>query len=289
MAENRVPVDLLNPGHVFACLGFMEATEGLIGACESWFEADGAPSEAIFHLTAPGEVAPVSAVLSFLRSAQVVAVAPRDSQLRVKEPGIATQAGGESFFPSKPPGSPAALPIRLLNADASISIEHWADGSSRDNLKFWAGAGGYSGAALARDALMAIAGRAETDWKRVLEDPFNVDWPMSSSFRFDWRRDYVPLDLGFSLNAHGSMEAVGYPFVELLAAIGLQHARPARVTAGDKLRYRYAVWTSPLSTALARCVLGGSDLGFPSRRFHMRLGWPGQEGQARCIVDAQED
>lgn len=289
MTTSQVAVDLLNPGQVFACLGLMEATEVLIGACESTFQAAHTSSTAMFHLVVPGEVAPVAAVLSFLKAAEVVALAPRDSVVKAKESGVLTRGRSDSFFPSKPPDSPAALPIRLENAGNSLAVEHWADASSRDNVKFWAGAGGYSGAALARDALVAIRGVDPSEWSRALEDPFNLEAPMSSSFRLDWRRDYVPLDLGFSLNAHSAIRAVGFPVVELLAAIGLQHARPARVTARTKLHYRYAAWTSPLATALARCVLGGSNLGFPARRFQMRLGWPSKEGQARCIVDAQEE
>ena len=31
MAEERIPVDLTNPGHVFACLGFLEAADVLLG------------------------------------------------------------------------------------------------------------------------------------------------------------------------------------------------------------------------------------------------------------------
>lgn len=289
MAESRVPVNLLNPGHVFACLGLMEATEVLIGACEGAFEAEHAANDAIFFLSVPGEVAPAPAVLSFLKGAEILALAPHNSEIQAKESGIVTRSRSDSFFPSEPPDSPAALPVLLRKADKSLPIEHWADGSSRDNVKFWAGAGGYSGAALTRDALMAISGVGPSEWDQALEDPFNAEAPMSSSFRFDWRRDYVPLDLGFSLNAHGSIKAVGFPLVELLAAIGLQHARPARVTARDKLHYRYAAWTSPLATALARCVLGGSDLGFAVRRFRMRLDWPAKENQMRCIVDAQEE
>jgi CRISPR-associated protein Csx14 len=81
---------------------------------------------------------------------------------------------------------------------------------------------------------------------------------------------------------------VGYPFVELLAAIGLQNARPARLDPLNKLVYRYGVSNAALPTVFARAVLGGESLGFPVRSFQMRLGWPGQEGQARCIIDAQE-
>jgi CRISPR-associated protein Csx14 len=113
---------------------------------------------------------------------------------------------------------------------------------------------------------------------------------MSSSFRFDWRRDYVPVALGFSLNQQPHIKAVGYPLVELLAAIGLEHGRPVRVDPRNKLDYRYAAWTEPLPPTLARCALGSpSPFVFPLRRFRMRLDWPGQEGQARCIVDAYEE
>jgi CRISPR-associated protein Csb3 len=112
---------------------------------------------------------------------------------------------------------------------------------------------------------------------------------MTSSFRFDWRRDYVPLDAGFSLNQHGAMTTIGYPFVELLAAIGLQNARPQRPDPRDKLIYRYSISSAMLPTAFARAVLGCANIGFPIRTFRMRLDWPGQEGQARCIVEAREE
>ncbi len=82
---------------------------------------------------------------------------------------------------------------------------------------------------------------------------------------------------------------VGYPFVELLAAIGMQNARPARVEARNKLTYRYGVSSAMLPTVFVRAVLGSESLGFRIRLFRMRLGWSGQEGQARCIIDAQEE
>ena len=123
----------------------------------------------------------------------------------------------------------------------------------------------------------------------AVADPFGVSAPQSSSFRFDWRCDYIPLDAGFSPTAHYGIAMVGDPFVALLAAVGMQTARPARVDARNKLAYRYGVSSGMLPTVYARAVLGGQGLGFPIRLFKMRLGWPGQEGQARCIVDAQEE
>jgi CRISPR-associated protein Csx14 len=195
----------------------------------------------------------------------------------------------DAAFPSAAPDTPAALPTILVAADNRIPLEHWADGSSRDNVKFWAGLRGCPGAALARDALALVRQLGDNALSEAAADPFNVPAPQSSSFRFDWRRDYIPLDAGFSPNAHGTVEMVGYPLVELLAAIGLQNARPARIKPRDKLAYRYGISSAPLPTVFARAVLGGAGLGFPIRTFRMRLGWPGQEGQARCIIDAYEE
>lgn len=38
MAEHTIPVDLLNPGQVFACLGFLEAADALLGNAEGGFD-----------------------------------------------------------------------------------------------------------------------------------------------------------------------------------------------------------------------------------------------------------
>jgi CRISPR-associated protein Csx14 len=126
----------------------------------------------------------------------------------------------------------------------------------------------------------------------VAKDPLSLALPQSSSFRLDWRRDYVPIDAGFSLNAHGgAIQTVGYPLVELLAAIGLTHARPKRLD--SKLEYRYGVVGSSreviwLPLSILRAALGGPKLPFEMRHFTMYLGWPGKEGQARAITQVIE-
>lgn len=289
MAEASIPVDLLNPGQVFACLGFMEAVEILCGPCEGRFTYDNASYSATFVLKANAARDPISEILHFLSGAEARAISPRYSDLSTKKWDVETLRSDTFAFPCAAPDTPAALPMLLTNGKKSIPIEHWADGSGRDNVKFWAGAAGYPGAALARDALKLVPGLGDNALAAAAADPFSVSAPQSSSFRFDWRRDYIPLDAGFSPNEHGGIEMVGYPFVELLAAIGMQNARPARIDARNKLAYRYGVSNAMLPTAFARAILGGESLGFPIRLFRMRLGWPGQEGQARCIIDAQEE
>lgn len=289
MAEATIPVDLRNPGQVFACLGLLEATEVLCGTAEGWFGWSGRETRTRFHVATEGPDDPVMAVLQFLARAEAKALAPAGSGLAAKEAGVATMPCADGVFPCPQPDTPSALPAVLIDADGNnLQLGHWADGPAigRDNLKFWAGAGGYSGAALTRDALGLVRSLGDNALSEAARDPFSVAALQSSSYRFDWRRDYTALDVGFSPNEHGAIRMVGYPLVELLAAIGLQHARPERL---EKLRYRYGVSSGRLPTLLARGVLGGQGMGFPIRLFTMRLGWPGQEGQARCIIDAQEE
>jgi CRISPR-associated protein Csx14 len=184
----------------------------------------------------------------------------------------------------------------VLAADGDrFVIEHWGEESrrtGRDTVKFWAGAGGYPGAALVRDALDL----ARPMLRSITPDPFAAAVIQTSSFRFDWRRDYIPIDAGFSLNNHGdAIRPRGYPVVELLAAMGLRYARPARL---HRLEYKYGVvGRSPgesadsaiLPSQFLRAALGCADLPFSSRTFHMCLGWPGQEGQARSVTSVYEE
>ena len=79
MAEASIPVDLFNPGQVFACLGFLEAvrllqTSGrrqrqiadvLLGDAEGGFDWNDA-ADAKFILGASGERSPVEVVMEFL-------------------------------------------------------------------------------------------------------------------------------------------------------------------------------------------------------------------------------
>ncbi len=287
MAEAAIPVDLFNPGQVFACLGFLEAAEILLGDAEGGFDwSDEANVK--FRLHAHGDENPVAAVLAFLAEAEVKALAPRRSEHRTEKWNVPTALLREGDpFPFPDPPSPATLPARLWVGTRSLMLDHWGDATVRDNIKFWAGAAGYPGAALARDALALARPKPES----ALADPFAVSAPQSSSFRFEWRRDYIPIDAGFSPNEHGQITMIGYPLTEVLAAVGLGHARPQRLT---KLEYRYGVasgriadgWLDPM---FLRAALGCSQLPFPQRTFRMQLGWPGQENQARCILNVIEE
>lgn len=289
MAEASIPVDLLNPGQVFASIGFAEAADVLLSDAEGCF--DWSNRDAVrFRLRASGDENPIERVLHFLSQATVIAEAPHGSTNIAAwnkswgdKPDELPQGAPYS---SPDPESPATLVTVLRTPEGKLRIDHWAD-TVRDNVKFWAGAGGYPGAALTRDALKLVSGGVVAS----VNDPFALAMPQSSSFRLDWRRDYVPIDAGFSLNAHGgAVQAVGYPLVELLGAIGLTHARPRRLA---KLEYRYGVIGTSrdvvwLPLSFLRAALGVSPTPFEMRRFCMSLSWPGKEGQARAITQVTE-
>ena len=289
MAETSLPVDLTNPGQVFACLGFVEAADALLGAAAGGFDWQD-PADIRFRLAAAGGENPVGRVLRFLGEATVTAIAPDGSANSTKKWEIETVVDASGVFPFPDPGSPATLPARLEDpAGRHLLIAYWGDETRRDNVKFWAGSGGYPGAALLRDALKLVHGRLEG----CADDPFNLAAEQSNSFRFDWRRDYVPMDAGFSPNAHGDVVMRGYPVVEMMAAIGLANARPAR---HDKQNYSYGLaglaGSALYDPIFLRAALGAPRQPFPGmpfRLFAMQLDYPGQEGQARCITNITEE
>ncbi|HMN75215.1 MAG TPA: type I-U CRISPR-associated protein Cas8c [Burkholderiaceae bacterium] len=295
MAEAAIPVDLFNPGQVFACVGLVEVADVLFGDAEGVFDWSD-PVHVLFRVRSAGETSPVERALAFLDGAEARALAPQGSRTLESwndswgpRPELLDQRRG---YPCPDPASPATLVCELSDGRQAVLIDHWSDATERDNVKFWAGAGGYPGAALARDALALVRGRAAA----ACADPFALCAPQSSSFRFDWRRDYIPIDAGFSLNAHGNLYTLGFPLVELLAAIGLGHARPKRPDRRDKLVYEYAVMgrertddSTWLPLPLLRAALGATAFPFPMRRFRMLLDWPGKEGQARSITTVTEE
>jgi CRISPR-associated protein Csx14 len=294
MADAEIPVDLYNPGQVFACLGFLEAADILLGNAEGGFDWRD-EARVVFRLRAVGRESPVATVLEFLSQAKIFSIAPAGSEQNTSQWKVPTVSlPKEAAFPFPDPPSPATLPA-LLHGEAgqTLQIDHWGEASNRtdrDTVKFWAGSGGYPGAALTADALNLVRSRIVASEA----DPFSLSAPQSSSFRFDWRRDYIPIDVGFSPNDHGELTMTGFPLVEILAAIGLGNARPARPNRRDKLTYRYGVIGITATDVLfdpifVRAALGAACLPFPQRVFRMHLGWPGQENQARCITDVFEE
>ena len=293
MAESRIPVNLLNPGQVFACLGLLEAADILLGAATAAFDWSNG-RETTFRLATAVEEPPVERVLRFLEEATVVTRVPSQSTNieRWKASwGVAPEVDrpGRSF-PFPDPDSPAKLPVLLRDDEGNeVALDYWGDATRRDNVKFWAGASGKPGTAIVSDSLRMI----QRTIRQHASDPFSLFGPQNRSFRFDWRRDYIPVQDGFSSNSHDDISMVGFPLVEILAAIGVTNARPLRKTAFE---YRYGVLgvgKDPLLDPIFhRAALGAERSPVPSRpfrRFVMRLERPGQESKDRCIAQVTEE
>lgn len=282
MAEARIPVDLFNPGQVFACLGFLEAADALIGDAQGGFDWSD-ESDVRFVLRTPGDRNPVEVTLAFLAQASVVALAPKGSDV-IDQWGTKTHVDADGVFsvsPTVKEGTKrtwikaSALPIRLSEGnERSISTSHWADvDNGRRPLKTWGGAQGKSGASRMNDLLDAAKPLIKADLVAVSADPFRIANAIGG-FRLDMHRDYVPIDIGFSLNAHkGKIEAMGHPLVEIVAVIGLEHARPVVI---DRLAYRYGAWRGMLDPALARPTLGCAPMACDVRTFLAQLGEPNE-------------
>lgn len=294
MAPASIPVDLLNPGQVFACLGFLEAADVLLGDAEAGFDWNDETRTA-FVMQASGAENPFAVVLRFLAEAELRRCAPTgylDPEANADDEEDAAVADGmrlSDFFPDRR-GDRMALPIRLQHPDhAAIDIGHWADGSSRNSFKLYAG--NRSAHSIARAMLRGTQEKpkkrqgvtevrtrgVDTLMREHREDltarPFDVITQASGSFNFDPRGAWTALDAGYSPNEHSDHWTQISPVVEFLAAWGLEHARPMEY---ELRQCRYGVWGGLLSPILARPALAGIQIAAPVRTYLFRLDLSGK-------------
>jgi CRISPR-associated protein Csx14 len=313
MVEASIPVDLFNPGQVFACLGFLEAADILLGDAEGGFDwSDHANVR--FVLRAAGDENPFAIVLKFLAEAEVRRCAPvgyTDPPAKTKTASTAEdhneeQADGPGAddmiflqsFP-QPEADRMTIPVRLAGTSGhAIDVGHWADGSARNDFKLYSG--NRSAARIARDMLHGKRnkpgnkqriGAPETRgidalWTaqsaHLTEKPFDVLTLMGGSFNFDPRGAWTAIDAGYSPNDQNHGVAAS-PVVEVLAALGLEHARPDEYA---RRQVRYAAWSGLVPPPLARPALAGASLGLPLRRFRFELALSGKN---KVVTFAQEE
>lgn len=292
MKTASIPVELFNPGQVFACLGLLETASVLFDSAEAMFNwTNGCAST--FTLFADASQEPIKEVLMFIRDANITAVSPR---LDVQE-----RDGGEtSFAPGIHPCKitddkgkvrSALLPIRLSARHRELIIDSWADfNSGRELLQLWTATNGNS--AFVRFSKLHFAYKAAlSKFENPEDDPFNLSAPVAANFRLELRRNWTALNLGFSPNKFkkGSgcvpIELLTYPAVELLAAIGLNNARPRKVT---RLEWEYSAWAAPLPPTLARAAISGQLMPEACRKFRMILEEPNDGGDL-SIANSYEE
>lgn len=308
--ESIIPVDLFNPGQVFACLGFLEAADVLLGQAEGGFDW-GNEKRVSFALRAACNQNPFAAVLKFLAGVEVFRCAPagytdppkqKASPQDDEEGDSATTPSGLRFsdsFPN-PEGDRMALPIRLESSEhRSVDLGHWADGSRRNQFKLYAG--NRSAEGIARAMLQGtrkkrnknqnvgevktqgIAALWDQERDALTTDPFNVLTLMGGSFNFDPRGAWTALDAGYSPNQHKHHAVAASPVVEFLAAWGLEHARPDEY--GPR-QVRYGAWSGLVPPILARPSLAGASIAVPVRTFRFVLELSGKN---KVVTFAQEE
>lgn len=300
MAKASIPADLFNPGQVFACMGFLEAADVLCGNAEGGFDWTTA-DDACFELCVGGEEDPLSAVLSFLTAAELQRLAPEgytdprpanDAKRRKRTSDEAwakeeasEQAGDGPLreietFPS-PRADRSTLPLRFERDSHRLDITHWCDGSSRNSFKLFAGQ--QRSAAIAQQMLLAVRELWNARRPELMRDPLGLAVPLGgSSFKLDARKSWTPIDAGYSPDEQ-THAVVASPVVELLAAVGLEHARPDEF---ETREVRYGVWKGLLPVVLARPALGGVRVGVPTRVFRFTLD---KAGQNKIVTFAREE
>ena len=235
-----------------------------------------------FRLAVAGEQ-PVAHVLRFLAEAEVrgaraltASRAPGTEDAEAVEafPGARsnlTKSDGKGLTAS-------ALPAVLAAGDDRLPLSHWLEGDGRATFKTFAGQ--QVGMRIAANLLNGDPKvRASAGVKALLElrgeqmqfDPFSVVAPTGGSFNFDARGAWDALGAGTSLDAQGETTRLS-PLVDLLAALGLQNARPVEV---GTYALRYMVWNWMLPPVLARPGLALSDRMLPHgcyRSFSANMG-----------------
>jgi CRISPR-associated protein Csx14 len=264
-------------------------------------------------MRAAGDESPVAVVLAFLASAEVFQVKPvgfvdpsfknkRESSEETDEEEMSLSPfaiTSSETFPSRE-ADRMSLPVRFTSSGyRPIVLQHWADGSTRKEFKLYAGnrsAYGIARAMLrgtrAKPTKKQIVGSVKTDgiaslWSKhqdlLIAKPFDVLTLIGGSFNLDPRGAWTALDAGYSPNEHKDHGIASSPVVEILAAFGLENARPDEYATRQ---VRYAVWSGMLPTSLARPVLASTKISVPIRTFRFTLELSGKN---KVVTFAQEE
>lgn len=261
MAKASIPVDVYNPGQVFACIGFLEAAEELLGGARCGFDWSD-ECNVRFLLESDGPQNPIEAALSFVATANVEEIPLSRSASRRSPASYSWLKKNEK----------TALPISLANGSGKLVVlSHWCDRSGRDSIKLYAG--NRSAMSIARNMLdpepplQGIRKLWSDRQMDLLSDPFFAV-PMGGSFNFDARSGWTGIDTGYSLNDVKDLISAS-PVVELFAAWGLQNARPSKTK--QTRGFRYAIWGGLLDPVLARAAFAGVLTQVPLQVFQFTL------------------
>ncbi len=228
-----VNVDVTNPGQFFACCGLLELADRL------W----------------PGaEVVGAFAAQRFERSRFCISAnAVFNSTDIVKNLLACERKAVDPYRPimgsnGKPVVDAKKTKPVVFAEPVSLRLSWWLDELEGTQTEFKLWGAHLTSEGLITDMVNAIAADEVTDGT-ILESRVGMTGRIGLDIRSSWNA----LDEGFSPNDQ-NLPVDTYPSTELLAAIGLETFRPARVDGG----YVYACWSSPLPPTVARSVASGS-------------------------------
>ena len=174
------------------------------------------------------------------------------------------------FPPSDLAGKPyeATLePLDLAAGDRSLTLNWWLNETltAKSALKTW------GGQQTPRRLLTELTGLL--DYSKPLHELFRAAVFTTSRFGVDPRSAWEALDVGYSPNDIGQ-PAMTFPWVEVLAVIGLQGFRPTFDR--ERRSHRYSVWGTPLPLVPARAACSAPWPGAPARTFEFSIAVRGQ-------------
>jgi CRISPR-associated protein Csx14 len=325
MAAADIPVDLFNPGQVFACLGFLEAADILLGDTEGGFDWSDERNTR-FRLQVNGEQNPFEEVVQFLVRAEIERFGPQgytdpppkrskadedaaeeetaednetDEEMVAATPALATS----ETFPARQ-GDKMTLPIRLKDGNRVIELGHWSDDSGREAFKLYSG--NRSAYQIARAMLKGVRKKSSKNQKKngQLGD---IKAKGTAQLWGENRSELIrnpfnvttPMGGSFNFDPRGAWTAIdaGYSpndqkpkhMVEASPVVEFLAAwglEHARPDVSADRQVRYAVWGAPLTPMLAHAALTGVVSCLPIRCFRFKLDLSGKN---KIVTFAEEE
>ena len=261
----QIPLDLTNPGQVFACCGLLELADRLRPGAEGWFEGTA------FHLRSGCSFAELG---DALRGLAITNTMTALQNARLEELSSMSKKERESAGLEDEKKALDALrreePI-LFQPLFNLRIDWFRDeysGGSR--FKTWAGQQSVLDIAEAMHRGMLRAGEfsESNPWvsARGIGLPFNFDSDLGSQGS--------ALDIGFSFDPLAEsdltrIEGSCKPALEILAFVGLQRFRPRGIP--NRNRFVYCAWSQPLPPSVAAVALCQAIPGGTVRCYEFRL------------------
>lgn len=158
---------------------------------------------------------------------------------------------------AEPPLGPALEPLVMSVGGRRLSLNWWLNETwtEKSPLKTW---GGQQTPRKMLTDLMQLLGP-----QAFPSELFSHAAYTTTRFGVDPRSAWSALDAGYSPNDDNQPTAT-YPWVEVLAVVGLQGFRPAQI---GHNRFRYSLWLAPLPLPSARAACASPWKGLPHRSF----------------------